>query len=240
MTRVVRDSVRRAPASQTLDRGLRVLDHVASSTRPVTTADLVDQVGLHRSVTYRMLRTLEDWHLVSRDASGAWVPGTGLPALAAHVAPDIRDAAQGVLARLADECAMTAFVVLRDDDEVVTVSVVEPRASAVHVAYPPGRRHSVDRGAPGLALLSGRAPSPDERPEVAQARVRGWAWSESEVIPGMQSISVPVSAPDRDCDTAIAVVFVGDPDREELAARVVSAARELEDRLQRRALTHRA
>jgi DNA-binding IclR family transcriptional regulator len=200
----------------------------------LTTAELVDRVGLHRSITYRMLRTLEEWHLVSRDASGAWTPGTGLPALAAHVAPDIREAAEGVLVRLADECAMTAFVVLRDDDEVVTVSVVEPRSSAAHVAYRPGRRHPITQGAPGLALLAGRDPLPDERTEVALARERGWAWSESEVLPGMQSVAVPVSAPDRTCDAAIAVVFVGNPDREELAARIVSAARELEERLQRR------
>jgi DNA-binding IclR family transcriptional regulator len=234
MTRVTDDPVRREPASQTLDRGLRVLDHVASSSHPLTTAELVRRVGLHRSITYRMLRTLEDWHLVSRDPTGAWVPGTGLPALAANVAPDIRDAAEGVLVRLADECAMTAFVVVRDDDEVVTVSVVEPRSSAAHVAYRPGRRHPISRGAPGLALLSGRGPLPHERPEVALARDRGWAWSESEVLPGMQSVAAPVLAPDRECDAAIAVVFVGTPDREELARRIVRAARELEERLRRR------
>ncbi len=177
------------PASQTLDRGLRVLEHVAASARPLTTVEVAHDVGLHRSITYRMLRTLEARRLVARDADGAWLPGSGLAVLASNVVPDIRLAARSVLESLANETAMTAFLVIRDHDEAVTAVVVEPRTAIAHVTYRPGRRHPVTRGAPGIALLAGRAPLPGEREEVAACRVRGWAFSESEVLPGMKACS---------------------------------------------------
>ena len=43
---------------------------------------------------------------------------------------------------------------------------VEPPHVAAHVAYRPGTRHRVDRGAPGLAILAGEPTRAGERPEV--------------------------------------------------------------------------
>ena len=218
------------PASQTLDRGLRVLEHVAASARPLTTVEVAHDVRLHRSITYRMLRTLEARRLVARDADGAWLPGSGLAVLASNVVPDVRLAARSVLESLANETAMTAFLVIRDHDEAVTAVVVEPRTALAHVTYRPGRRHPVTRGAPGIALLAGRAPLPDEREDVAVCRVRGWAFSESEVLPGMKACSAPVIAADGSCAAAVSVVFVGEPDLESLGGRVVRAAKDISAR----------
>lgn len=224
--------------SQTLDRGLRVLEIVAFAGCAVTTAQVGERLGLHRSITYRMLRTLEARRLLARDAAGGWLPAAGLAVLASTVAPQIREAADGVLSRLADECGMTAFLVLAEDDEAVTVSVVEPRAAAAHVTYRPGRRHPLTRGAPGLALLAGRSVVAGERPEVALARTRGWAYSASEVLPGMKAVSVPVVDRDGMCGAAISVLFVGEPDLDEVGSRVIAAARRLEERL-RLGMRHR-
>ena len=63
-----------------------------------------------------MLRTLENRRLVDRDASGAWLPGAGLAVLATNVVPEIRSAAQPVLEALANDTAMTSFLVIRDHD----------------------------------------------------------------------------------------------------------------------------
>lgn len=219
------------PASQTLDRGLRALELVAASGSPLTTVEVAGALALHRSITYRMLRTLEDRRLVDRDPSGAWVPGVGLAVLATNVVPEIRSAAQPVLESLADATAMTAFLVVRDHDEAVTVAVVEPRSAVAHVTYRPGKRHPVTRGAPGIALLSGSDPAPDtggaQRPEVEQCRARGWAYSESEVIQGMKSVSSPIIDDDGTCAAAVALVFVGMHDLDDLGARVVAAAAEV-------------
>jgi len=223
-----------APASQTLDRGLRALELVAAAAEPMMTADVARTLGLHRSITYRMLRTLENRRLVDRDASGAWLPGAGLAVLATNVVPEVRSAAQPVLEALANDTAMTAFLVIRDHDEAVTVSVVEPRSAIAHVTYRPGKRHPVQRGAPGLALLAGATTGGDdgqpERPEVTQCRERGWAYSESEVLPGMKSVASPVLDDDGRCRAAVAVVFVGDHGLAALGARVVAAAAEVTHR----------
>ncbi len=79
-----------SPASQTLSRGIRLLEELADARAPLTIDDLAARVELHRSVAYRLLRTLEDHGLVTRDAAGAVRLGTGLAALAAGVAADLQ------------------------------------------------------------------------------------------------------------------------------------------------------
>ncbi|MGZ4724197.1 MAG: helix-turn-helix domain-containing protein, partial [Ilumatobacteraceae bacterium] len=44
--------------SQTLDRGLACLDFVAASDRAVTVDEAAAALGLHRSIVYRLMRTL--------------------------------------------------------------------------------------------------------------------------------------------------------------------------------------
>jgi DNA-binding IclR family transcriptional regulator len=121
---------------------------------------------------------------------------------------------------------MTAFAVVADGTEAVTLITVEPRHSAAHVAYRPGVRHPLDRGAPGLALLAGGPRRTGERTEVAAARARGWARSSGEVIPGMSSVAAPVVVAGRGVVASVAVVYAGTNASEDVVgARVVEAAR---------------
>ena len=189
--------------SQTLDRGLACLDFVAASDRRVSVDVVAAALGLHRSIVYRLLRTLELRHLVERDDEGGYSAGTYLAVLSRSVRRSLRSAVAPVLATLAEELQMTAFLVVADGDEAVTIDSVEPHSLNAHVAYRPGTRHPIDRGAPGIALLAGRPSVVGERAEVARARELGWAQSRSEVIPGLASIAVPV-----DDHAAIAVVWL--------------------------------
>jgi DNA-binding IclR family transcriptional regulator len=179
--------------SQTLDRGLACLDFVAAADHPVSVESTADALGLHRSIVYRLLRTLEGRRLVERNADGDYLAGPYLAVLSRSVRRSLRAAAAPVLANLADELQMTAFLVVADGDEAVTIDSVEPSSLNAHVAYRPGTRHAIDRGAPGLALLAGRQSVPGERAEIARARQLGWAQSEAEVIAGMASIAVPIA-----------------------------------------------
>jgi DNA-binding IclR family transcriptional regulator len=123
---------------------------------------------------------------------------------------------------------MTAFLVVRDGDEALTLDVVEPRRTDVHVAYRPGTRHAVDRGAPGLALLAAAPAVPGERAEVTRARARGWATTRSEVLDGMAALAVPV-----DARTAVAVLWLAAQraDVARTAAEVTAAAAAVRRRL---------
>ncbi len=220
-----REGPAKAVASQTLDRGLRVLELVAESEQPMTAAEVAVRVGLHRSVTYRMLRTLQDHGLLARDREGRYLPGTALAALARHVASALTATALPHLERLADSARMTAFLVVRHGDEALTVAVVEPRVSEAHVVYRPGARHAIGRGAPGLALLAGGPPRPDERPQVARARRVGWAFTEGEVVAGLRACAAPVVDRAGTCHAAVSVVFVGTVDLDTLGSLVAEVAR---------------
>jgi DNA-binding IclR family transcriptional regulator len=213
------------PQSQTLDRGIRILEHLAAVGGAQPIVEIAQAVGLHRSIAYRLLRTLEDHQLVDRDAAGHYRLGLGMAGLARGVRGDLQTAALPLLNALVAELGMTAFLVVRAGDEAVTVASVEPHDTAAHVVYRPGTRHPVGQGAPGLALLMPEPPAADDRAALQEARRAGWATSHGEVIPGLRSIAAPVRGPDGGARAALAVVFVdegADPVR--IGAAVSSAA----------------
>src|SRR4051812_8448445 len=129
--------------AQTLARGLSILDLLAGAGRPLTIGEVAEQLGVHRSIAYRLVRTLEDAALVLRDASGALILGPHLATLARSVAPDLQSDAQSVLQSLADQLSMTAFLVVLDRAECVTLVTVEPRHAVASIAQRPGSRHSM-------------------------------------------------------------------------------------------------
>ena len=66
---------------------------------------------MHRSVAYRLLRTLEDHGLVTRDAAGRIQLGARMAALAAGVAHDLQAEALPELTAVANDLGMTCFLV---------------------------------------------------------------------------------------------------------------------------------
>jgi DNA-binding IclR family transcriptional regulator len=206
--------------AQTFDRGLDVLETIALRASPPTIDEVASELALHRSIVYRLVRTLELRRLVFRDGSGRLHPGARLAVLARGVSVTVRSAALAELPQLANTLGMTAFLVVRDADEAVTIESVEPTGTGAHVAYRPGTRHPVDRGAPGLALLAAEPPRSGERAEVATARRRGWVRTTSEVLPGMAALAAPVQR-----GAAIAVLWPsGMAVDQRSIARAVSAA----------------
>jgi DNA-binding IclR family transcriptional regulator len=201
-----------------------VLEHITESPTPLSVAEVARDVGMHRSITYRMLRTLEDHGLIGRDDQGRFQAGAGLAVLAGRFTPALRAVAGRHLLKLAVATDKTAFLVVRHGDEAVTIEVVEPPAAAAHVSYRPGLRHPITKGAPGIALLAGEPPSAGERPEVTAARALGWATSTSEVIQDFRAVAAPVVDTAGVCRGAIAVVFAGSTDLSGVAERVMAHA----------------
>ena len=215
----------RPPQSQTLDRGLRILEHLAAAGAPQPAADIAHSIGLHRSIAYRLLRTLEDHQLVERNPVGHYALGLGVPALARGVRAGLQTAAVPRLTALADELGMTAFLVVRSGEDAVTVTSIEPQHSTAHVIYRPGTRHPVDRGAPGLALLMPEPPTPHDRPALLEARRRGWASSYGEIIAGLRSLAAPVPGADGRAIGAVAVVYLdGGADTQRIGKAVSATA----------------
>lgn len=204
------------PASQTLSRGIRILEILAEARDPLTIDEVAATLDVHRSIAYRLVRTLEDHALVSRDAAGRLVLGARMAALAAGVSHDLQTEALPELTAVANELGMTCFLAVLDRDECITLASVEPRHAVASVAQRPGARHPITVGAPSKAILSTLGehdwpvdPSPALRTQITEARERGYATSHDEVIPTVQAVAVPLRlrAPQR--GAAIAVVHVG-------------------------------
>lgn len=204
------------PASQTLSRGIRILELLADAREPLGIEELARRLGVHRSVAYRLVRTLEDHALVARDGAGLVALGARLAALAAGVAHDLQTEALPELTAVANVLGMTCFLAVLDRGECVTLVSVEPRHAVAPVAQRPGARHAVTVGAPGKAILS-LVPA-EEWPggvphglpaEVADVAARGYATSHDEVIPTLRSVAVPLALRGRQ-PAALAVVHVGD------------------------------
>jgi DNA-binding IclR family transcriptional regulator len=237
----VRGSEPKTPAhSQTLSRGIRALEILADAQSPMTIAELSEALGVHRSIAYRILRTLEDHSLLTRDDAGRVQAGPGLAALARGVSRDLQTAALPELTALANELAMTAFIAVWDHRDSVTLLTVEPRHSGATLAQRPGTRHSFSSGAPGIAIQSAisedawarLAPGLPYRPEAHAARSAGFATSHDEVLPGVSAIAAPIHIPGR-MPAAICVVFLGPSgDPAAIGSRLAGSARTIESQLQ--------
>jgi DNA-binding IclR family transcriptional regulator len=221
----------RAPASQTLSRGIRILEVLADAREPLTIDEIARRLDVHRSVAYRLLRTLEDHGLIARDRDGRIVLGARMAALAAGVAHDLQAEALPELTDVANELGMTCFLSVLDHDECVTLASVEPRHAVASVAQRPGTRHPVTRGAPGKAILSlvpgaswpADAAAPLRR-EVTDASSRGWFESHDEVVPSLRSVAVPLELRGRG-PAAVAVVYLASRhEPAEIAARLGRSA----------------
>lgn len=222
-------------SSQTLDRGIRVLEVVTSSPVAPTIADLASELGVHRSIVYRILRTLEDHRLVRRDAAGRVHGAPGLAVLARRVEQDLQAAALPELSALSADLGMSAFVAVWDGQDCTTLVTVEPPHGNL-VTQRPGTRHPLGRGAPGLAIAADLSAEELEaaaeagiladpaRPEIAAAREAGHAVSRDEVIAGVSSVAVPLRVRGQ-LPAALAVVYASRAeDTAAIGARLAAGA----------------
>jgi DNA-binding IclR family transcriptional regulator len=169
-----------------------VLALLAQARVGLTIRELSDELGVHRAVVYRLVGTLELHGLVRRDGDGRLRLGTGVLSLARGVAADLQASALPVLTQLAEALQATATLTVADGSEAVALLVVEPTRAPMHVAYRPGRRHPLQLGASGKAILAGRPAVAGEPEEVTLARDRGYATSAGEIQPGAVGIAAPV------------------------------------------------
>lgn len=144
------ETATQVPPSQTLSRGIRALEILAAAERPpLSIAELTEALGVHRSVAYRILRTLEDHSLLVRDDSGRVQPGPGLSVLARGVSRNLQSAALPELTQLANTLHMTAFVAVWDHQECINLVTVEPRHSGAALAQHPATATPSATGLPG-------------------------------------------------------------------------------------------
>ena len=211
-----------AETSQTLDRGLRVLEVLAGTPGGLTITALAAEVGVNRTVVYRLVATLEGHGLARRDAAGLVHVGLGVLSLARGLQPVLRELAAPVLRSLAEDLGMTAHLTVADGGEALAIAVVEPTWTDFHVGYRVGARHPLGQGAAGRAILLGRG--------EGQPGVDGYVETAGELQAGARGVAAPVLGVDG-LEASVGIVTLGDLDAQAVGPLVVAAAGRVASRL---------
>jgi DNA-binding IclR family transcriptional regulator len=214
-----------AETSQTLDRGLRVLDVLAKSPGGLSITELATVVGVNRTVVYRLVATLEQHGLARRDSAGRLHVGLGVLALARGLQPVLRELANPVLRGLAEELGSTAHLTVADGGEALAIAVVEPSWTDFHVAYRVGARHPLEQGAAGKAILLGRQIAFGENNQDER-----YVQTVGELQAGARGLASPVLGVEG-LEASVGIVTLGDLDAAVVGPKVTSAACEVARRL---------
>src|SRR3712207_1886402 len=171
--------------------------------------------GLHKSTVSRILATLQDAHLVERDAaSGRFTLGAGIVALAGPLLANlnVRDVAQPYLQQLARDTAESVSLSIWNHGEAVNVEQVLGPGLIQHIA-PVGRRNPAHCTATGKTFLA-YAPPDEVRAVLARGfprftertivdadalladlelvRARGYAVNDRELADNLIAVAAPV------------------------------------------------
>lgn len=213
---------------QAVDRALQIL-LCLSDVDDAGPTELGNQLELHKSTVYRLLRTLESHGFVSQDSrTDRYRIGPSILKAAQRLvlSPDIALLAQSALIRLRDLTGETAVLDVRVGDERICVAQAESQQEirrAQRLAYPmplhvgaPGRVLLLDASDEELRRLTrqgdpettgSRAPSSVSRlrSQIKRLRDVGYAVSVGERVEGATSIAVPVRGPSNQVTAAMAV-----------------------------------
>jgi DNA-binding IclR family transcriptional regulator len=184
--------VNSAPGSQTLARGLTVLQVVATSRRGLTVQEVASHIGVHRTIAHRLLSTLAQFRLVAKGEDGRFRSAAALAVLGASFDNNVRQLSLPTLRALADELGSTVSLLVAEGDQQVAIAVIVPNNVFYQLSFHEGSRYPLDRGAAGIALLASMPPRPDERDLVPQTRQQGWVITHGEVEPNTYGLAVPV------------------------------------------------
>jgi len=115
--------------SQAVDRATALLTLVVESGAPRTFTSLVDELGLAKSTTSRLLQALERSRLVQRDQAGAFRPGALFSLYAARPSAvhDLAELARPTLERVGELTEETVNLAVPRGSEVVDIAQVDSR-----------------------------------------------------------------------------------------------------------------
>jgi DNA-binding IclR family transcriptional regulator len=202
-----------------LRRGLSVLDVLSASGGPLGVNEIARQVGVHKSTVSRLCATLEAAGYLRREpATNRFTLGPRIFQLAGVASQDVdlRATARPVLHELVTTCRETASLTVLQDDEVVTVDVVDgldfvrmhsrvgmrtelhasAGAKAMLAWLPPDRLDAILRDRPMPALtpntITDRAAFEEH---LAEVRRRGYSTDVEELEIGLRCVGAAVRDP---------------------------------------------
>lgn len=204
--------------SQTLDRGIRVLEMLTDHPSGMSVTELAQGLGVSRTIVYRLVVTLTDHGFVRRSRDGRCRLGVAAMSLSRQLQPMVRDAAVPSLRRLAEQVGATAHLTVVDGGEAVAVAVVEPSRSDLHVAVREGARLPIDRAVAGRAAIASRL---SNRPVTP-----GWLLSGGGPANGGYAVAAPLLGV-TGVEAAVGIMSMTELDPAHVGPRVLAACNEV-------------
>jgi len=200
------------PGQSVTSRVLAILAVFERSLAPRSLTDIAQESGLPLSTTHRLVKELEEWDALQRDANGRYQVGIRLWELGQHAGRQVREIVRPLLQDLYSLTQETVHIAIREQTDVLYIDRVYgtrrvPQASRVGGRLP---LHATAVGKAILAFeeewvreailsqpLEGRTPEtlvdPAKlRAELVVVRERGYATTRDQVRVGTASIAVPV------------------------------------------------
>lgn len=193
--------------AKTVDSALTLLLEIAGG-GPGSAADLARRTGLNRTVTHRLLRTMEGRGFVRREDRGPYDLGLVLVDLGHRVEPGLREIVLPALKKLVAGVGETAVFAIADGRDAVALEEVRATGHLVRVEYRPGLRHPLWQTAHGRAILAflprggagyafdgtgeAAAAAASRRRQLDDVRARGYATSHDELQSGTAGVAAPV------------------------------------------------
>jgi IclR family KDG regulon transcriptional repressor len=201
---------------QSVERAIAILRSFSLQAPERGVTELSRELGLHKSTVSRLMKTLEQGGLLTRNpATERYRLGIDLIGLASQVISymDIREVARPFLRRLAEASQETVNLSVLDDHQVINLEQFVPQTRQIRNVGRVGRRmctHCTAAGKVFLAYLPLEeldrvleqglerftpytlTDSDDLRQELARVRAHGYAVSQEELEEGLNVVAVPV------------------------------------------------
>ena len=205
---------RPAPATETVDLSLRLLERLASSRESIGVSELAREFNASKATIYRHLQALVLHDFVHQEATLRYVAGIKLFVLGERLRErfDVLAVAGEDLLRLRDETGQPVTLTTLVEDQVVVLELLQGHAivnfgtqpgtvldlhASAHgkVALAFGPEGLLDRclARPRKAWTSHTLCSPTAlRRAVAQVRARGWSTAPNQVLHGVNGLAAPI------------------------------------------------
>ena len=236
---------------QVIARAAEICRELATATDGLTTAELVERLGLSRPTVYRILRALMDEDFVRQLAAGRYAIGPAFLVIAGSSYGGLRHDLRPFMKDLSNELGETIDLAVLDSGEALFVDQFVA-VQGLRVVAHMGARLPLYCTASGKALLAELSPAEAERElpatlkaftpntgtdraallrELEEIRRTGIAYDHEEYVMGVCAVATPV----RDAVGAVGALTVEVPavrfnGHEDVLARAVLRQRDLAHR----------
>lgn len=209
---------------QSAERVIDIFEYLALTQR-ATTNEIATALEVHKSVVYRLLKTLEARGFVNKENSH-YTLGTAFLAMADSVPEQLRPQTDDILKNLTKRTEATSYIVVESGNRSICLRSIEPQGLFSHTAIRPGASGPMDKGAPAIAIRSGKKPQESDSQRVLDARDAGYAIGVGPNGQSFEWLASPIILdPNTDATACVGIVRAANgSDIEDLAHLVKQAA----------------